>query len=150
MKKLFLKNGNSIKIDDLDWENLSQFKWGINKKGYAYTNFNRKLITMHRMILNPPKNKCVDHINMDRLDNRRKNLRICSFGENLMNRGPQKNNKAGLKGVYFFKPTKKWAASICKNRKIITIGYYSSPKHAAIAYDAAAKILHGDFAYSNF
>ena len=100
--------------------------------------------------MNPPKGMVIDHINHNGLDNRRENLRICTNAENQRNRGKQKNNTSGYKGVDWRKDHKKWRARINKDNKTIHIGYYNIIEEAARAYDAKAKELHGKYAQLNF
>lgn len=92
----------------------------------------------------------VDHINGDPLDNRRTNLRLASPSENLRNRGKNSNNKSGFKGVCCFKPTGRWCAKIEVCGKIHHLGYFTTAEEAALAYDRAARELHGEFARLNF
>ena len=92
----------------------------------------------------------VDHINGNPLDNRKSNLRICTNAENQRNRGVNKNNTSGYKGVCWAKQNKKWKARIKHNGKLIHLGYYKDKEEAARAYDKKAKELHGEYAYLNF
>lgn len=92
----------------------------------------------------------VDHINSDTLDNRRTNLRLASPSENLRNRGKNRNNTSGFKGVSCFKRTGRWHARIWANGKCHHLGYYDTPEDAAHAYDIAARKVHGKFARLNF
>lgn len=67
---------------------------------------------LHRLLMDPPKDMVVDHINRNPLDNRRINLRVCTMEENNRNLSLRKNNSSGTMGVYF-KPDKKhkpWVA----------------------------------------
>jgi hypothetical protein len=117
----------------------------------------RRLTTLsiHRLIMDAPKGMDIDHINGNPLDNRKSNLRICTRAENQSNRGPQKNNTSGYKGVSYKKPSKswkaqKWRAQINCRGESICIGYFDTPEEAARAYDTKAKELHGEYAYLNF
>ena len=101
---------------------------------------------MHRVIIQSPPGFEVDHRNGDGLDNQRDNLRICTVNQNQYNRGPQKNNTSGYKGVSFSKRNKKWRADIKFNMRKISLGYFTSAKEAANAYALAAVSLHGEFA----
>ena len=107
-------------------------------------------LQIHRLIMDAPKGMCVDHINGNPLDNRKSNLRICTNAENQRNRGANKNNKSGYKGVYWTKPNKRWLSQIRHNGKQVYIGHYKNKEEAARAYDKKAKELHGEFAYLNF
>jgi hypothetical protein len=92
----------------------------------------------------------VDHINGDKNDNRKENLRCCSANENLQNRRKARTNKSSrFKGVSYFKPTDKWKAEIKSNKNHVYIGLFLSEIAAANAYNFYAKELHGDFANFN-
>ena len=64
----------------------------------------------------PPLYK-VDHINHNKYDNRKQELRICTNQQNCMNRKIQCNNTSGTPGVNYNKELKKWIARICYNKK---------------------------------
>ena len=76
----------------------------------------RTTIGLHRWILNCEKGLQVDHINHNTLDNRRCNLKICTQLENANNKGFYKNNKSGIKGVYFLKDYGYWIAELKYNK----------------------------------
>lgn len=105
---------------------------------------------MHREILKAPKNKSTDHINGNGLDNRRKNLRLCSVSQNACNQKPRVNNTSGFRGVYRKKGIKNWLVLIQYKKKSRHVGYYSTAIEAARAYDKAARKHHGAFARTNF
>lgn len=102
---------------------------------------------MHRDIMNTPKNMQTDHMNRDRLDNQRSNLRIATLAQNRRNR--LGTAKSGYKGVWYDASTtlaKPWRSQIQINKKIIALGRFESAKEASTAYIKAAKIHHGEFA----
>lgn len=88
----------------------------------------------------------VDHKDCDQANNRAANLRSATKAQNGQNRGAQRSNTSGYKGVYFHKVWKRWSAQIDNNRKRRTLGYFDTPEEAYEAYCAAAKALHGEFA----
>ena len=138
-------------VDDEDFEHLSQWKWHLNTWGYATsTKGDNKTRWMHRVILNVPKGVEVDHINHDKLDNRRCNIRPCSRAENARNHPLKRNNTSGFKGVYWNKVRKKWHSRIKVDGKYISLGYYFCIVKAAVVYDDAAKKYHRKFSYLNF
>ena len=92
----------------------------------------------------------IDHINMNKVDNRLCNLREASDIENKQNRGAQLNNTSGFKGVCFHKQTSKWRANININGKQKHLGLFTNPKSASEAYHAAAKTIHAEFYYRMF
>ena len=109
-----------------------------------------KNILMHRLLLNAPSTLEVDHINMNRLDNRRKNLRLATHSDNQHNRKKYKVNTSGYKGVYFYKDRKKWSAKIRIKGKLFNLGFFDSPYLASFAYNTEATKNFGDYARPNF
>ena len=147
------------------WRKLRVSGWKLITPGtqYRYTCLRicGKTLYLHRIIaevfLNDGKplttQQDVDHIKHadgSHAQDRLSNLRIASRSQNLMSRGSQCNNTSGYKGVYFSKPTGKWRAKISTCGRLKCLGYFSTPEAAALAYDKAAKNLHGEFAKLNF
>jgi len=149
MKLIPLSNGDFAKVDDADFEWLSQRKWYLHPKGYAAEMSRGKFSWMHRLINNTPAGIQTDHINGDKLDNRRENLRSCTITENNRNRPTPTKNTSGFKGVSWDKRKKNWKVDIRINNKTKYIGNFASKEDAAKAYDTAAKQYHGDFAKTN-
>jgi len=85
-------SGKSVKVDVEDFDFLMKYKWHQGSGGYAFS-LCPKLQSMHRLLMKPKKNLVVDHINHDRLDNRRENLRVCTQKENMQNKTPGKRRK---------------------------------------------------------
>jgi len=88
----------------------------------------------------------IDHINENKSDNRICNLREASRSENMFNRGRNKNNTSGIKGVVFCKSTNKWRAQIMVDRKSVNIGRFHTKEEAASAYIMKAREIRGEFA----
>jgi hypothetical protein len=105
VKKIALRGkhgeGKYAIVDDEDYDNLSKFNWHYSD-GYAARNTWRsdgkfKSFRMHRVIAHPPDNMLVDHINGNRLDNRKKNLRVCNYSENAQNQRRKQQIRVGIK-----------------------------------------------------
>ena len=127
---------------------LNIMKWWVHKSsGYLVCKLNGKFTAFHRMILNFPKNQ-VDHINRNRLDNRRKNLRVVEPHINNINKGIQRNNRSGFKGVHYLKKNMCWVAYIGKTPRIY-IGSFKNIEEAAAMYDVFNKILYGTYGVRN-
>jgi hypothetical protein len=137
-------------IVDNDEVWVEQHAWWLDRHGHVMTTIGHKNKSLHRLIAKTPEDLATDHINGDKLDNRKGNLRACINRDNLLNRGPQKNNKSGYKGVSWNKPLSKWVAQISINRKQRYLGLFTDIEEAAKAYDKAAKENHGDFARLNY
>jgi len=91
-------------------------------------------------------NRIVDHYNLDGSDNRWINLREASHSQNGANRMAQRNNTSGIKGVYWFRQTKKWHARIQVDGSYRHLGYFITKAEAALAYKKAAIEFYGEFA----
>ena len=129
------------------------FTWLINKKigyldkdGYLIITIKCKHYRAHRlawlyMTGSWPVNQ-IDHIDRNRINNIFENLRDVTNTQNHWNEGYSKNNTSGYKGVYWYKPYKKWKAQISVNGKHIHLGYFDIPEEAAKAYREAKEKYH--------
>lgn len=152
MREIFLNKGAIALVDDSDYDELSKFQWHISDDGYASRTGPRPQLLkyrMHRVIMGcvHGDKKQVDHIDGNKLNNQRCNLRIATHSENERNRGKNKNNKSGHKGVSWHKKSNKWQVHVMANRKSIYLGLFENIHDASLAYENAAKKLHGDFFY---
>lgn len=137
-------------IDIEDIPLVSGLRWYlINTRGYVSGYVDGKPLALHRFLLDTPKGLVTDHINHDKLDNRRSNLRICTQSQNLQNQRKQKHCSSKYKGVTFSKHANKWHVTIKHKYKLNHIGYYTSERNAAAAYNKAAKMYFGEYAYLN-
>ena len=100
--------------------------------------------------MNAPKGMDVDHINHNRLDNRKCNLRVCTHQQNMQNRA-KGGGMSKYKGVVFDKRplNKPWISQITTNHKHHKLGYFKTELEAAKQYNCAARILFGQFALEN-
>jgi len=137
-------------IDDRDYDVVSQYRWYVHSTGCAYGKAlrNRIPVRMHRLIMNPPSDMFIDHIDHNRLNNQRSNLRICTREQNQANSFP-KAGTSRFKGIYFDKKYNVWRAQITMNRKKIYLGAFENETDAAEAYDKKAIELKGEFALTN-
>jgi hypothetical protein len=109
-----------------------------------------KLLYLHREITQCEKDIMVDHIDGNPLNNCRNNLRACNKSTNGMNRSVQKNKKSSIyKGCFFIPKRNKYRCCIGINNKNKFIGYFEKEEDAAIAYNNAAILYHGEFAKLN-
>lgn len=135
MAKIKLTQGKFALVDDDMFEYLNQFKWFCDSRGYAVRDIggrkNKKRILMHRLINKTPKNLVTDHINRNKLDNRKKNLRSVTQRQNTFNAKLSKNNKSGYNGISFYK--NRWVARIKFNYKIIYLGRFLHLEDAILA-----------------
>lgn len=149
MKKIQIRTGQIVLVDKDDFAELSKYKWNFSPSSrYVRGTVNGKNFSIHRFILKPKRNQCVDHINGDPLDNRKLNLRICSHIQNMANRKLNANNTSGYKGVDKM-PNGRFRAKIGKKGKRYNLGIYSNAEQAAAAYNGGALMLFGDYANLN-
>lgn len=151
MKEIKLTQGKVALIDDEDFDLVSQYHWYFDGK-YAKTCWDKQgktyYLRMHRLILGLTNPKIdTDHINHNKLDNRRSNLRICNRAENLRNR--KAHGKSKYLGV-FYNHNKYITAQIRANGRTIHLGTFDTEEEAAMAYDNAARKYHKEFANLNF
>lgn len=148
-KTINLINGGYCLVDSGEYNNLMNHRWRGNTKGYAVKSSGYPRVSMHRYLLNAPKGIHVDHINNNKLDNRKENLRLCNQSQNEANKRPRSGFSSAYKGVSWHKATKKWKAQIGYNKKTKHIGCFASEIDAAIAYNVTAKELFDGFALLN-
>jgi hypothetical protein len=154
VKEILTSKGNYAIVDDEDYEWLSNHSWHSDR-GYAKTNLiledgKRKHLGMHRLIMNPPEDKEVDHINGIKHDNRRENLRIVTKSQNVWNIGKRGNpDECGskYKGVTFV--DNKYYASIYQDGVKRYLGQFNNELAAANAYNYYAEMFHGEYAKLN-
>jgi hypothetical protein len=105
---------------------------------------------MHRQIIGDEcVGRLIDHREGNGLDNRRSNLRVCNKLENSVNRGTNKNNSSGYKGI-IRTPKGRWQARIMISGTSFYLGTFDTPELAALEYDRVSVKEHGEFAYTNF
>lgn len=138
-------------VDDCDYEALSPFKWYISPKGYVTRHVpggrGRGTVYMHRQITDAPKGKIVDHKDGDGTNNTRTNIRVTTQSRNVQNARPRKNKISRYKGVAWSE--QRWHARIQIDRRQIGLGYFTTQRAAAFAYNEAATKLFGEFAWLN-
>lgn len=152
MNKILIRGkrgfGKFAIVDNNDFGWLDKANWWLSKDGYAYTTFERSNLMMHRMLLRVSRSEQVDHINHDKLDNRRKNLRIVSSQQNNFNRLKRSDSKSKFKGVNIVSANKFRAMIKTKDYKWQKT--FETELDAAKAYDLKAKELFGEYTSLNF
>jgi hypothetical protein len=154
-----LRSGYQILIDSEDLHHFERYAWTSvsgdlkkRQKRYAMctTTSGGKPVTLylHRQIVGAQAGELVDHINGDSLDNRRSNLRIASASLNGANRHYE-SGVSGYRGVYPAAKPGRWRARIKCGGPLQTLGTFSSPEEAALAYNLAALKAFGPLAIVN-
>lgn len=140
-------------MDEADYIPLSTHSWCYLEAGYAVrgTRIGGKpcMIYMHRELLNPPEGMEVDHINRNKLDYRRSNLRLATSTEQKGNTGISSRNTSGYRGVYWRKDIRKWSARISIADRTCHLGTFVAVEEAVKVYNAAAVKHFGAFAATN-
>lgn len=147
--RLRLTNSRRVAlIDRIDVARVAGRRWRLTRDGYVVSGSGRELVWLHRVVARTPVGSFTDHRNHNRLDNRRANLRVCSYRENNCNQR-QRRSGSGYRGVYRT-PRGRFRAQIRVWGRLMQLGSYGSPEEAACAFDNAARRFHGEFARPNF
>lgn len=150
---LDLKDGKQTVVDVADWPRVRELTVYLGTNGYAYyskwedgRSYPR---TLHSLLVDAPKGSHIDHVNGDKLDNRRENLRVVTPQRNQVNRKrPNKNNTTGVRGVnYMPRLSKKspWRAQITVNRRNLHLGLFATEAKAIAARRAAELKYFGEY-----
>lgn len=156
ISSLILRNGEETLVDSEDYENLCRFVWSKHSAGYVVRSEGSsrkstfKQYLLHRELLAAPESSYVDHINGDKMDNRKVNLRLCTNKDNTRNSSPHKDSSSVYKGVSWYSPTSNWTSRISADGFLYHLGRYPTELEAATAYDKKAKELFGEYAWLNF
>jgi len=156
MKELTLTNSKKMAIvDDKDYIKVVGFKWYLSSRGYVMRgqylgNRRMKPVSLHSHILDCPKGMVRDHIDNNRLNNRRSNLRVTTTRLNVCNSPVWSKLKSSVfKGVSWHKAARKWHVGIKVNRKRLYLGLFEDQTKAAYAYNQAALLHFGEHAWLN-
>lgn len=143
----YLKDNEPFYFDLEDYDLIKDIYWNKTNAGYIRGYKNKKQKWIHRMVINKNENEVIDHINRNRLDNRKENLRVCTQQENTFNSKLSKNNTSGIIGVYLRKDTNSWSSNLMFNREKISLGCYNTKEDAIIArLNGEIKYFGKDFA----
>ena len=152
--EIVLTQGKVALVDAADLPLLAEYQWYANRLGgkgwYAVGNNGPEKVLMHKVLVEAGDGMEIDHASRDGLDNRRRNLRVCTRAENAANSSKREGGTSGYKGVYWHHGAGKWVAQVSPSGKTIYLGLYEDEEDAARAYDAAALEHYGDFACPNF
>lgn len=155
LREIPLRNGGCAIVDDADFDWLKAHVWYRDRDGYAWAhvrqpNGKRRRAAMHRLLVaTTDSHPLVDHINANRLDNQRHNLRACTISESSRNRARFRTSAHRFRGIDR-RPDGKYRARIGVDGQTIRTNWLDTDVDAARAYDALAARHHGEFARLNF
>ena len=161
MKTIKLTRGKVAIVDDSLFDLLNAFSWYAQKPNYVWyasrdetrVDGSRSTVFMHRLIAEMAgmdMSQVINHRDGDGLNNQTGNLRSATTAQSIQNQRMKRNNTSGYRGVNWNRPNRKWMALIMADGKRFNLGCYPSKVEAALAYDAAARLHHGEFARLNF
>ena len=102
-----------------------------------------------RMVMNVKDNEYIDHINRNKADNRKVNLRISTIQQNNCNKDHKNNYSSGHKGISWNKAMNKWETYIDKNYQRITLGYFTNLDEAIRVREKAEDKYFGEYSCNN-
>lgn len=155
MKRIPLTQDKSAIVDDQFYRPLVALgPWAALNRRNKFHAINGRHQYLHRVVWAlaypfAPRPRILDHVNRDGLDCRLRNLRPATRHQNQQNRGPNRNNKSGYKGVWRCKDTGRWKAAIMVDGKRIWLKRHNTSCEAARAYNRAARKYFGRFACLN-
>lgn len=132
-----------ISLDKVD--KIKNIKFHLRPDGYVETRIDKKIVLLHRYILDVLPDDFVDHIDRNKLNNLNNNLRIVCASESSVNRGLQSNNTSGVTGVTWDKSRDKWKVSINMYNECYNLGRYDDLDEAVAVRLEAEKIYHREF-----
>ena len=141
MKKIKITQGKEAIIDDEDFDRISKNKWSYHHSGYVVRG--KPQVSLHRFIMGAKKRQYIDHINGNKLDNRKSNLRFCTPAQNQYNKLGTRNIQ---KGIWWRDTRKAWIVRIQADGKRHWVGYFKKYSDALEAHKIATIKLHGEFA----
>lgn len=132
-------NGKTFTVSKEDYEKIRPHKWLVYDSGYVKARISKKCVYLHRFLMDCPKGMTVDHINHDKSDNRRDNLRICTQRENSLNRD--------CEGVRFDKRRGTWQAYVYTETGFKSLGSFKNKEDAVVARRNGEKLYYKEFSY---
>lgn len=147
MKYLILSKNKKTLICDCHWSLVSKYKWSLHSAGYAFRNDysknKRKIVLLHRLIMDTPSGLVVDHINGDKLDNQCSNLRNCTRANNIQaGRGWNRDLPKNIYKTRF----NKYEVKLTINYRPLRIGTFNTLRQAESAALSARKEYYGEYA----
>ncbi len=147
-------SGREVTISASDLDTFNSRKWHLSSNGYVVWRGmfegKKRTIRLHREVMGVTEGQFVDHIDGNKLNNSRRNLRVCTYSQNRCNVGMRSNNTTGYKGVSLIRSTGKYRAQIRGAWGSKNLGHFNTAEEAARVYDRAALERQGEFARINY
>ena len=143
----YTTKGEEFYFDKEDYQKIKEYAWYLDKDGYVVTKDadTKKMIRMHRLVMNASEGMDIDHRHRKTNDNRKSQLREVTRSQNLMNRGIREDNTSSVRGVSWHKARNKWRAYITINGKTKHLGFFINKEEAIEARLKAELELYGTF-----
>ena len=148
-KVITAHDGTEFLVDDDLYDVLSAMRWHTDTKGYARGQIDGRKISMHRFVMRAKSGEIIDHVDSNIQNNCRANLRRVTASQSQWNKNKYRRGESKYKGVHLYERTGKWTAQIHAHGKKHHLGFFDDERDAAIAYNKAARELHGAFARLN-
>ncbi len=142
-------SGGEFLFDIADLQLIQSYTWHLGKRGYPATHVGGKTVVLHRLFF-PNADGEIDHINGDKLDNRRANLRVCTHQQNAFNQQRRNTNTSGYIGVSAVRGKNRYEAYIHLHGHKYHLGLFSSASQAARVRDCVSRLVYGEYARLNF
>lgn len=146
-KTLYTNKGVAFTVNDEDYDFVAGFRWYHGYAGRIYGHIKSRFL--HKVIAKRAGIDCsntIVHVDRNRLNNQRSNLKAATWSQTQGTRHLNKNNTSGYKGVFWRKDRKRWCAEIHAHGKNRHLGHYDTPEEAHVAYCHAAEEYFGEFA----
>lgn len=146
---IYTFKGTHFDVDLEDLDRVLKICWSNDGHGYFYGYYSgtRKSVWAHRYIMGVTDSSiCVDHIDRDKTNCRKSNLRLCTSAQNNMNMPMLKTNTSGHPGISWDRFNNAWRVYIHQNNKYIALGRYKTYEEALARRQAAEKEYFGEFA----
>lgn len=143
-----INSSNTAEVDDEDFDRINAYEWRIGGRTIIRYVHRRKWVTMASQVMRR-EGVMYDHKDRNYFNNRKNNLRVCSYSQNAINAPKRAGCTSKYKGVYWNKQYNKWHAQVGKYGNRHHLGMFESEDEAALAYNKKAFELFGEFAVLN-
>lgn len=146
----FRNGSGDFLFDEEDLPLIRKHTWHQGMRGYPATHIGGKTVVLHKLLFPDSAGYEIDHINGNKLDNRRSNLRVCTHQQNSYNQRRRCTNTSGYIGVSYVAGEGCYQSYIHHHGHKYHLGYFRDAESAARTRDCVAKLLFGEYARLNF